>query len=134
MLPAPADRARGCAVIAFNRTKGSLLGDRIEVAESFFRRLAGLLGRQSLPEGEGLWITPCSSVHSIGMRIPIDVLFLDDRGKVIGAYPGFPPGRLSRLFFGAKGVLELPEGTLLRTGTERGDIVELQAAPDTRRS
>jgi len=134
MLPAPSDRARGCAVIAVNRTKGILLGDRIEVADSFFRRLAGLLGRPPLSEGEGLWILPCSSVHSIGMRYPIDVLFLGVRGEVIGAYPGFPPGRLTRLFSGAKGVLELPEGILLRTGTEPGDIVEFRDAPDARRS
>ncbi|HZW36651.1 MAG TPA: DUF192 domain-containing protein, partial [Candidatus Deferrimicrobiaceae bacterium] len=79
-------------------------------------------------------IIPCSSVHSIGMRHPIDVLFLDNRGKVIGAYPRFPPGRLTRPFFGAKGVLELPEGILRRTGTERGDIVDLQEAPNACRS
>jgi uncharacterized membrane protein (UPF0127 family) len=121
-------------VIAFNRTRESLLGDRIEVADRFFRRLAGLLGRPPLAEGGGLWITPCSSVHSIGMRYPIDVLFLDDGGKAIGAYPGFPPGRISRLFFGAKGVLELPEGTLARTGTERGDIVEFREERDAPRS
>ncbi|NJD61574.1 MAG: DUF192 domain-containing protein [Deltaproteobacteria bacterium] len=134
MLPVSASRARGRTVTAANRTKGSLLGDRIGVADGFFRRLAGLLGRPPLSEGEGLWITPCSSVHSIGMRYPIDVLFLDVRGKVVGACPGLPPGRLSRLYFGAKGALELPEGTLSRTGTEIGDTVEFQEAPDVRRS
>lgn len=113
-------------MIAFNRTKGISLGDRVERAETFFRRLAGLLGRPPLSEGEGLWIAPCRSVHSIGMRGAIDVLFIDERGKVIGAYPRFTPMRITRIFREAKGALELPEGVLYRTATAMGDVVEFR--------
>lgn len=111
-------------MIAVNRTKGTILGDRIDRAETFFRRLAGLLGRRPLSAGEGLWIVRCRSVHSVGMRYPIDVLFLDETGKVIGIYPGFPPARLTRFHRRAKGALELPHGIVERTGTGSGDIVE----------
>jgi hypothetical protein len=113
-------------VIAVNRTKGKILGDRVGRAETFLRRLVGLLGRPRLSEGEGLWIAPCRSVHSFGMRYPIDVLFLDDQGQVIGAYPDFPPMRLTRFFPKAKGALELPQGALQRTSTARGDFVEFR--------
>ncbi len=113
-------------MIAVNRTKGKILGDRVGRAETFLRRLVGLLGRPPLSEGEGLWIAPCRSVHSLGMRHPIDVLFLDDQGQVIGAYPGFPPMRLTRFFLKAKGALELPQGALKRTNTSRGDLVEFR--------
>lgn len=113
-------------MIAVNRTKGKILGDRIGRAVTFVSRLAGLLGRQPLSEGEGLWIAPCRSIHSIGMRYAIDVLFLDGTGKVIGAYPRFPPARLTRYHPRAKGALELPQGILERTGTGPGDLVELR--------
>jgi len=113
-------------MIAVNRTKGKVLGDRVERAETFFRRLLGLLGRRPLAEGEGLWIAPCRGVHSYGMRHPVDVLFLDERGKVIGAYPCFSPKRLTRFFPKAKGALELPQGVLQRTDTTRGDLVEFR--------
>ena len=113
-------------MIAVNRTKGKILGDRIGRADTFLRRLVGLLGRPPLSEGEGLWIAPCRSVHSLGMRQTIDVLFLDATGKVIGVYPEFAPARCTRLFPGAKGALELPRGVLRRTGTGTGDIVEFR--------
>ena len=113
-------------MIAVNRTKGKILGDRVGRAETFLRRLVGLLGRKPLSDGEGLWIAPCSSVHSFGMRYTIDVLFLDRNGKVIGAYPGFAPMRLTRIFPKAMGALELPQGVLLRTGTSPGDLVEFR--------
>lgn len=113
-------------MIAVNRTNGNILGDRVGRAETFLRRLVGLLGRPMLSEGEGLWIAPCRSVHSLGMRHTIDVLFLDDHGRVIGAYPDFPPMRLTRFFPDAKGALELPQGSLKRTNTARGDFVEFR--------
>jgi uncharacterized membrane protein (UPF0127 family) len=113
-------------MIVFNRTKGKVLADRAERAETFLRRLLGLLGRRPPAEGEGLWISPCRGVHSFGMRHTIDVLFLDGGGKVIGAIPGFPPMRLSRFYPGANGALELPHGVLRRTDTACGDFVEFR--------
>ena len=112
-------------MIVFNRTRGSLLGDRVERAGTFLARSKGLLGRESLREGEGLWIAPCRCVHTFGMRFPIDVLFLDWEGLVLGLHPNLPSARISRYFRRAAGVLELPAGTVLRTGTARGDLVEI---------
>jgi uncharacterized membrane protein (UPF0127 family) len=113
-------------MIVYNLTRGKSLAERADRAETFFARLKGLLGRRPLADGEGLWISPCRSVHSIGMRYPLDVLFLDGQGKVIGAIPDFPPMRLTRIFPEAKGALELPRGALLRTDTACGDFVEFR--------
>jgi uncharacterized membrane protein (UPF0127 family) len=113
-------------MICVNRTKGKVLADRAKRAETFFGRLRGLLGATPPEEGEGLWISPCRSVHSMGMRFAIDVLFLDGGGKVIGAIPDFPPMRISRLYPGAKGALELPHGVIRRTDTGCGDFVEFR--------
>jgi uncharacterized protein len=113
---------------AVNRTKGEILGSRVRTATSFSRRLKGLLGTRELRRDEGLWIVPCTSIHSFGMRYAIDVLFLDAAGEVVGLFPAVSPNRLIRPVPRAVGALELPEGTLEATGTERGDRVEFVEA------
>jgi hypothetical protein len=109
-----------------NRTREILLGDRVRTAQTFLSRLAGLLGTAAIAEGEGLWIVPCRSVHTLGMRYPIDVAFLDARGVVVGILEGLPPNRVGRVFRDARGALELRAGTLAATGTAPGDRLEFE--------
>lgn len=109
-----------------NRTRDRVLGDAIREADSFFRRARGLLGADDLPDGDGLWICPCTSIHSFGMRIEFDALFLDARRRVVGMYSRFRRNRMSRIFWSARGVLELPAGMIERTGTKVGDEIEFQ--------
>jgi uncharacterized membrane protein (UPF0127 family) len=104
-----------------NQTRNAMLCDRVRAADGFWRRLKGLLGTRSLHPGDGLWITPCDSVHTLGMRYPLDVLFVDESGVVVGCCDGLNPNRFSPRFRKASGVLELPAGTLARTGTQPGD-------------
>ena len=111
-------------MIATNRTRKEILGDRLGRARTFLERARGLLGRGPLAEGEGLWIAPCRCVHTFGMNRPIDVLFLDRAGRVLGLYSSLPPARITRIFAKAAGALELPAGVILRTNTARGDLVE----------
>lgn len=115
---------------AVNRTKGRVLGHRVRKANSFFERLRGLLGTRGLEGGEGLWIVPCTSVHSFGMKYPIDVVFLDTAGTVVGVVPSLSPNRVTRWFLHASGALELPAGTIAETITERGDRVEFREEED----
>jgi uncharacterized membrane protein (UPF0127 family) len=84
-----------------------LLGVEVPVASAHRSRLIGLalLGRRRA--GAGLLIPRCSSVHTFGMRFPIDVLFLDDEDRVIELRRAVPPGRFIRCP-GAMAVLELP--------------------------
>lgn len=116
---------RGGESIALNRTRRAILGDRVRTAAGFLGRLVGLLGTRSLPRGGGLWISPCDGVHTLGMRYPIDVLFLDGDGVVVGCCRSLRPWRFSPRFRNARGAIELPAGTLARTGTGPGDRVEL---------
>jgi uncharacterized protein len=114
------------AVRVVNRTRGILLGDKVRTAGTFLSRLVGLLGTAAISEGEGLWIVPCRIVHTLGMRYPIDVAFLDARGVVVGIQEGLPPNRVGHAYRGARGVLELRAGTLAATGTVPGDQVEFE--------
>lgn len=113
-------------MIAINRTRGEILGERIRRAGTFLARLRGLLGRGPLADGEGIWIAPCRCVHTFGMSYPIDVLFLDEAGIVLGLYPDLPPARVTRIFTKAAGALELPSGVIQRTNAAPGDLVEFR--------
>ncbi len=83
-----------------------------EVAESHWTRFRGLLGRNELLEGEGLWIRPCSSVHTFFMHFPIDVVYLTNANVVAKTCSRLPPSRLSFGGRGAYTVLELPPGAV----------------------
>lgn len=91
------------------------------------QRLRGLLGRPPLRRGEGLLLDPCASVHTLGLRGPIDVVFLGARGDVLRVVPALRPWRLAACR-GARRVLELPPGTCARLGVEPGDVLLLSAA------
>ena len=80
-------------------TGAILLGDsvlvaRVERADSVPARMRGLLGRRSLPPGEGLLIERCGAIHTVGMRFAIDAVFLDRQWRVCRVVPDVRPGRL----------------------------------------
>ncbi|MGC8792016.1 MAG: DUF192 domain-containing protein [Bryobacteraceae bacterium] len=108
-----------------NLTKGAVLAAQAEVADTSKKRRRGLLRRESLPEGEGLWITPCEAIHTIGMKFPIDVLFLSRTRKVLKIKERMPPGRVAVCLW-AHSVLELPAGTVAATATAVGDQLEFE--------
>ncbi|HEY8415163.1 MAG TPA: DUF192 domain-containing protein [Thermaerobacter sp.] len=110
-------------VQVYNRTRGYLLAGRVLVADTWAARRRGLLGRDRLDSGEGLLLVPCRWVHSLGMAFPIDVAHLDRRGRVVRAYR-LAPGRIGPPVARGYSVLELAAGTLARTGTIEGDLLE----------
>jgi uncharacterized membrane protein (UPF0127 family) len=112
-------------VKAHNISRRMELGDKIRVASSLLDRAIGLLGTPSLSAGQGLWISPCKSIHTFFMRYPIDVLFLDADGKVLDQGT-FQPWRVSAWQTKSHGVLELGAGVLVRTGTQVGDHIEMK--------
>ncbi|WP_245589264.1 DUF192 domain-containing protein [Chitinimonas koreensis] len=91
----------------------------LHLAHRLLPRLRGLLGRRPLRRGEGLSLAPCNSVHTFGMRYPIDVLFLDRADRIVAIRPALPPWRLA-LCGSAWRVVELPAGDAARLGLERG--------------
>ena len=111
-----------------NRTRGTVLATRLEVADSGPRRTKGLLGRAGLNAGEGLWIVPCESVHTFFMRFPIDLVYLDRKNKVKKIRSNVGPWRISACL-SAHSVIELPAGTVSNTLTQTGDTLEFTSAP-----
>ena len=111
------------ALRAVNTTRGILLADRLERADSFLGRLKGLLGRSELAAGTGLLISHCTSVHCIGMAFAIDVLHLDRQNRVKRVIRNMWPGRIGPWVPGGASVLELPAGAAFMT--QVGDQIEI---------
>ncbi len=107
-----------------NLTTGRTLASDARVADSFFSRLKGLLGTRCLADGKGLVIRPCDSIHTFGMNYPIDVVFVAAADRVAKMIVCLGPGRMA-MCRGSRFVVELPAGTLVRTGTMAGDQLRL---------
>lgn len=110
---------------ALNKTRNCLLVTHGSVAETWWTRLKGLLGRPSLQPGEGLLLRGEKAIHTIGMRFPIDVLFLDSAHRVVHLIPTMGAQRFSPFVARASDVLELPAGVIAATGTTLGDQIEI---------
>lgn len=88
---------------------GQATGHRIRLATSWWPRLIGLLTTRSLDNPCGLWIEPCASVHTMGMRYAIDVVFVRRDGTVAKVVPRLKPWRAA-VCPGAASTLELRAG------------------------
>ena len=93
--------------------------ERCEAADTFLTRLRGLLGRRTLPEGEGLLLHPASSIHMFFMRFPIDAVFLDRELRVVAVRSNLAPWRVAAVS-GSRYVLELAAGEAERAGLRPG--------------
>lgn len=102
---------------------GAVLALQARDAATVWRRMVGLLNRKSLPAGEGLWLRPCNSIHSIGMRFAFDAVFLDRNFRVVHLIESMAAWRFSRLVWQAASVLELPAQTIRATNTQLGDYL-----------
>lgn len=109
-----------------NARSGALLGRRIQLADGWWRRARGLLGKTEIPPGSGLLLVPCASVHTVGMRFPLDVAFLDGNGRIVKTRPELAPGKVVVGGNHAHAALELPVGTLAATDTRDGDSLILE--------
>lgn len=96
----------------------------LHLANSFFSRLKGLLGTNEFKEESGLLIIPCNSVHTMGMKFAIDVIFISKNNQICHMIKAMKPNRLSKIVFASTKVLELPAGTLDRFIMSPGDKLE----------
>jgi hypothetical protein len=109
------------SLMIVNRTRqDSVVCSHVEVADSIWKRLRGLLGRDGLEQGHGMLFRGESSIHSAFMRFRFDAVFMDRELRVVGLAPDIPPWR-ARAAKGARNILELGAGEISRTGLVTGD-------------
>jgi uncharacterized membrane protein (UPF0127 family) len=131
MMAASTPPLRAC-----NLSRSTALAERLEVADSLWGKFMGLMGRRGLEPDSGLWLTDSNGIHMMFMRFAIDAVFLGnpDPGRggarpVVSVHRGLRAWTgLVPLVRGAHGVLELPVGTIERSGTAVGDLVVLEPA------
>src|SRR5215472_3491961 len=89
------DQTAPRTISILNLTRRTAIADRVQLAGEGQTRRKGLLGRDGLADGEGLWIVPCEAVHTFWMRFPIDLIYLDRKHRVVKIRNSVPPWRLS---------------------------------------
>jgi uncharacterized membrane protein (UPF0127 family) len=109
-----------------NVTRRAILCSRVRVAETFIDRFVGLLGLHEMGADSGLIIEPCASVHTFGMSFAIDIVMLGADYRVLGVSENVPPWRVRFCPARTRRVLELPAGTLKRSGLAVGDELRFE--------
>ena len=103
-----------------NQNRGSTLAKRVRLAGTSRERRRGLLSVCTLDDDSGLWIDPCEAIHTFGMKMPIDSVFVDKYFRVRKLRANLSPGRIAFCTM-AQSVIELPAGTIRRSRTGIGD-------------
>ena len=120
-------------MVILNLTRQSVPARNARYASSFGARLSGLIGKRFSPALDGMVFDRCNAIHTFFMRYPIDVIFADEKYRVLKTVPAFPPWHPFLACKKAFYVIELPAGTLESTATAVGDQLDLTGAlsPET---
>lgn len=100
---------------------GQVLAGQARVARTWRQRMVGLLAHRQLAAEEALIFPACTSIHTVGMRFPIDVIVVDREWRVVALRERLAPGRVVLPVRRAWGVVEAACGTLKRAGLKVGD-------------
>jgi hypothetical protein len=112
-------------MIICNLTRNTLIADKAITANTMFKRMAGLLGRDRFNSGEALVITPCRSIHMLFMKFPLDIIFIDRANTVVGLCPNIRPFQFSPFFPRSHSAIETPAGTIAASQTQMGDSIQI---------
>jgi uncharacterized membrane protein (UPF0127 family) len=121
------DEAETREYVVTNLTLGSTVAEHVYVAGTSSARRKGLRGVARLGEGVGLWIAPCEAIHTFGMKIPIDAIFIDSQFFIRKLRAHMRPRRISACL-SAVSVLELEAGSVARTGASVGHRLHFEAS------
>jgi uncharacterized protein len=119
-------------IVVTNLTRQTRLAQNAELADGFISRGRGLLWRNGLDPGGGMWLVPGNRIHMCGMRFAIDVVFLSRKHEVTAVHEEVRPQPVWALWRtwgggrGAHSVLELPLGTIRASSTSVGDQIEIE--------
>ncbi len=110
-----------------NKTKNTCLGS-VEIADTFISRFVGLMFKKNIEKGLLLKLPEKrgrrgSAIHMFFMRVPLDVIFVDDKKKVVDIV-ALKPWQMYMPRTAASYVIELQEGKIKDSNTEIGDILE----------
>src|ERR1700733_11346027 len=114
----------------YNQTRETFLSLSVTAADTIFARLRGFIGRLKLGYDEGIWLVPSRGVHTLGVLVPLDLIYLDENHRVIHLVEYFPTFRIAPLRSQAESVLELPTHTIYSSQTQPGDQLVICVADE----
>jgi hypothetical protein len=110
----------------YHRATGRCLAEKVALANTFFKRLRGLMfRRRRLAPAEALWLRPTSGVHTFWMLFAIDVIFLDRELRIVKLVENMRPFRVTRPHLAARSALEMSAHTISRAALKVGDQLEV---------
>lgn len=111
-------------MILINKDYNTVISENLTVADTYFKRLKGLMFTKNLPPQNALQIIPCSEIHTFFMNYSLDVLYLDDNNSIVYLDEKLKPGKIGRYVKNAKSVIELPEGKIKEANIKVGQTVQ----------
>ncbi|MBI4431558.1 MAG: DUF192 domain-containing protein [Candidatus Omnitrophica bacterium] len=112
-----------------NISRGTEIAFSAVEARGFLNRLTGLIGKKYLERGSGLILRSCSSVHTLWMRFPIDIIFADRELVVCKLIRDLKPWSFSPIILSAHLAIELPAGMIDASLTQLKDQITLTPSP-----
>ena len=108
-----------------NKTRGTTIAKHLLTLNSNCYDTLRFLNRRGIPRNCALWISPCRAIYTVGMKSPVDIAFLNTRGRVVTLYKSFPPDCVADSSSHAVSAVELAPNTLNESNTGIGDTIEL---------
>jgi len=108
-----------------NKTRNTLISENLIIADTYYKRLKGLMFTKELPTNNALQISPCSEIHTFFMNFSIDVLYLDQNNIIISIDEQLKPGKIGKYVKGSVSIIELPSERIKSQGIKIGQTVEI---------
>ncbi len=102
-----------------------MITDNAQRADNFFTRFKGLMFVKEIEDNYALHITPCNQIHMLNMRFALDVIYLDQNGRVVKVDENVQPGKICKTVRNAKSVIEMKASAAAKLGINQGDVLEM---------
>lgn len=93
----------------------------LKIAKNMFSRMKGLMGKKEIDYA--MYFYPCNAIHTFFMKIPIDVLYLDNCGNILSMDINLKPWKIGKYHRKAKCVIELPSNSIQKYNIQIGQMV-----------
>lgn len=107
------------------KKNSQIVTDNAQRADNFFTRFKGLMFVKEIEDNYALHITPCNQIHMLNMRFALDVIYLDENGRVVKIDENVQPGKICKTERKAKSVIEMKAFAASRLGISQGDVLEM---------
>jgi uncharacterized membrane protein (UPF0127 family) len=111
-------------MILIKKGQKEIIAENLMTADSFLKRLKGLMFTKELLPQSALYIYPCREIHTFFMNYNIDVLYLDINNIIVALDEDMKPGKIGKHVKSAVAVVELPSGKIKETCIAVGQAIE----------